>query len=90
MKLLFTRRAEIAFRSLDPREQQKVSRALEVIDETDLGKIKMPKLASSEKLYKLRVGNLRVILSKAKSDWVLQDIVYKDRLSPIRPASEPQ
>jgi plasmid maintenance system killer protein len=88
-------RAEIALRSLDQPEQEKVQAALQVPDKTDLGKLmgsqrlRALKVASQETLYSFRVNKiLRLILSASPSQWVVEDIMQRDRLARLLPASE--
>ncbi|MFZ0773133.1 MAG: hypothetical protein WCA49_17655 [Candidatus Sulfotelmatobacter sp.] len=87
-------RAEIALRSLDPQEREKVHAALQVLQKTDPGKLKGSqklralKLASQEKLYSFRVNKiLRLILSAGPSQWTVEDIMAQDRLARFLPAS---
>jgi mRNA-degrading endonuclease RelE of RelBE toxin-antitoxin system len=81
-------RAEVALRSLDPPQQEKVHAAIQVLERNDLGKLKGSqklralKLASQERLYSFRVNNmLRLILSASPSQWIVEDIMQHDRLA---------
>jgi|CZKJ01.1.fsa_nt_gi mRNA-degrading endonuclease RelE of RelBE toxin-antitoxin system len=81
-------RAEVALRSLDPPEQEKVHAAIQVLERNDLGKLRGSqklralKLASQERLYSFRVNNmLRLILSASPSQWIVEDIMQHDRLA---------
>ena len=80
--------AEVALRSLDPPEQEKVHAAIQVLERNDLGKLRGSqklralKLASQERLYSFRVNNmLRLILSASPSQWIVEDIMQHDRLA---------
>jgi mRNA-degrading endonuclease RelE of RelBE toxin-antitoxin system len=81
-------RAEVALRSLDPPQQEKVHAAIQVLERNDLGKLKGSqklralKLASQERLHSFRVNNmLRLILSASPSQWIVEDIMQHDRLA---------
>lgn len=87
-------RAEVALRSLDPPEREKVDAALRMLKETDLDglrgsqKLRALKLASQEKLYSFRASNiLRLIVSYRPSKWVVEDIMERDRLARLLPAN---
>jgi hypothetical protein len=87
-------RAEIALRSLDPPERDKVRAALQVLEKTDLSKLKGSqklqalKLASQAKLYSFRVDKiLRLIVSASPSQWTVEDIMHHDRLARLLPAN---
>jgi hypothetical protein len=88
-------RAEIALRSLDQPEQEKVQAALQVLEKTDLGELmgsqrpRAMKVAPQETLHSFRVNKtLRLILSASPSQWVVEDIMQRDRLARLLPASE--
>ena len=81
-------RAEVALRSLDPPEREKIRAALRELEKTDLGKaertrkLRALKLASQAKLYSFNAGGiLRLILSYRPSQWVVEDIMLRDGLA---------
>jgi mRNA-degrading endonuclease RelE of RelBE toxin-antitoxin system len=81
-------RAEVALRSLDPPEREKIRAALRELERTDLGegertrKLRALKLASQAKLYSFNAGRiLRLILSYSPSKWVVEDIMLRDGLA---------
>jgi len=81
-------RAEVALRSLDPPEREKIRAALLELEKTDLAngastrKLRALKLASQAKLYSFSVGRiLRLVLSHRPSEWVVEDIMLRDGLA---------
>jgi mRNA-degrading endonuclease RelE of RelBE toxin-antitoxin system len=85
-------RAEVALRSLDPPERDKIRAALRELEQTDLAKgersrkLRALKLASQAKLYSFSVGRiLRLILSYSPSQWVVEDIMLRDGLARFLP-----
>jgi mRNA-degrading endonuclease RelE of RelBE toxin-antitoxin system len=81
-------RAEVALRSLDPPEREKIRTALRELEKTDLAKgehsrkLRTLKLASQAKLYSFSAGRIfRLILSYSPSKWVVEDIMLRDGLA---------
>lgn len=98
MSVLLSSRAEIALRSLDPPERERVHKAILSLQKaSESGKLikshhwrlTLLKLPSPEKFYSFRVGKtLRLILSSHKSQWIVEDIIDHDRLARLLPGSE--
>lgn len=87
MEIHLERRAEIAQRSLQPSEKEKIARALEFlfaakpIDISQDRRISKLKLGGGEQLFSFRSSpRLRVVFSIQDNVIVVQDIVDNDRL----------
>jgi hypothetical protein len=81
------KRAEVAYGSLDMAERRPVDRALDALLSTSLqeliqsGKIRKFKASSGFDLYIYRCGpRLRLVLSRNRTLWMVEDIVDHDRL----------
>jgi len=88
MNITLHRRAEIAFRLLDTKEQQQLSKAFEklITANEDFVKTKLRKLPtkSTTSLYSYRGNNkLRLIVSMNDNTWVVEDIIDHDRLKQL-------
>jgi len=87
--MMIQKRAEIALRSLEDGEQKRLLSAIEKLDGLDVdilktkGKIrKFP--SPDEPLYIYRgTQRLRILLSRQKNIWIVEDIVAHDRLKRI-------
>jgi|SRR4051794_18704470 hypothetical protein len=98
MSVLLRNRVEIALRSLNQPEREKVYKAILSLEKASNSgelikrhhwRLNLLKLPSKEKLYSFRVGKtLRLILSSRKSQWIVEDIINHDRLARLLPASE--
>jgi len=92
MEIQMTGRAEIALRSVDPTERQRVLnvikelRTLSPLQMIGSRNFQQLKTVSDEKLYTYRASpRLRIILSKTESAWMVEDIVDRERLDQILP-----
>lgn len=88
MNITLHRRAEIAFRLLDTKEQKQLSKAFEklITANEDFVKTKLRKLPtkSTISLYSYRGSNkLRLIVSMNDNTWVVEDIIDHDRLKQL-------
>lgn len=89
MELNFKRRADIAFRSLQPSDRKPISRALEILESTDRSTLvensKFRKLVSglsSKKYFVYEASkNLRFVLSFENNICIIEDILDSERLS---------
>jgi len=87
--MMIQKRAEIALRSLETGEQKRLLSAIEKLDGLDVDILKRQgKLQTlcgrGEPLYTYRgTQRLRILLSRQKNIWIVEDIVAHDRLKRI-------
>lgn len=87
MQVTVQRRAEVALRSLDARDRDRVSTAIARLEQaqfrelSERGQIKKLRQAPGVSLYEMRATNrLRLVLSFQNDRAVVEDIVPHDRL----------
>lgn len=91
MNITFHRRAEIALRSLDLKEQQQITQVVEKLlavnnPNENFVKTKLHKLATKPptSLYSYRGNNrLKLIISIDNNEWVVEDIIDHDRFKQL-------
>jgi mRNA-degrading endonuclease RelE of RelBE toxin-antitoxin system len=87
MQVIMQKRAEVALRSLDARDRDRVSAAVSRLEQTgfrelsERGQIKKLRQAPGVILYVMRATNwLRIVLSFQNDRAIVEDIVPYDRL----------
>ncbi len=91
MNITFHRRAEIALRSLDLKEQQQITQVVKKLiavnnPNENFVKTKLHKLATKSpmSLYSYRGNNrLKLIISIDNNEWVVEDIIDRDRFEQL-------
>jgi len=88
MKLVLHRRAEIAIRSLPRSDRDRISERLESVTSSEDFPLDLSKLQGSEgiELYCMSATPcLRLLMSRSVTEWVVEDVVHRDRLAQLFP-----